>query len=327
MPASDPPQSLFCFHMLAADKVAFPEHFPSFLYEKALPDPLQCAHLKQFGQIQPVPVLQSAADRYQLLGAYGLFTAIKAAGGREVLCQILPRSLPPSQRFPLQALLNLQALQVSPVLRACLLQEARLSLSEEDTLALLPLMGEKGQPYVLRELLSLLELSPAALLALHKGGLTRKASRRLVDFSWEEQELLVHLITTYQIGGSKQQNLIEMLGELRKRHQKPIQAWIGRDLTEEEGHVGRENAPQHLHKLMQSLQEQCFPSLMQAEKDFHAFVRKTHLPAGASLAHSPSFENPGLELCLEFPDTETFLLHWEAIRNAYCPGRGAAPQD
>ena len=81
------------------------------------------------------------------------------------------------------------------------------------------MMGYKEKLHIPRDLISLLELHPTAQLGLHKGVLSLRAGKKLLLFPSEDQRVLFELINELQLGGSKQQKLIDLILELTKRLQ------------------------------------------------------------------------------------------------------------
>jgi ParB family transcriptional regulator, chromosome partitioning protein len=126
--------------------------------------------LRQFGQTVPLLVWQQNEKQYQILAHYSSFAAINSLKIDEVICQVLPFSTPPVDRYSLQILHGLSAPQASPILQARLLQEARQNLTDRELFSLLAMMGYKPQRYKLDELTDLLLLSPSAIMAVHGWG-------------------------------------------------------------------------------------------------------------------------------------------------------------
>lgn len=315
-------QTVFSFQAVALERVHFPPALPDFLVE-ALAVPEMCDHLARFGQLQPLPALQLAPDVYRLIGGYTVFASMRRLGKDAVLCQVMQAAKDPLHEYTLRVLLDATALQASPVLCACLLREAQEDLNRDEILSLLPHMGYKAQNAVLEHLLRLLDLTPLALLALHQGQLTMKSALRLLDFSSSEQELLLRCILACQLGGSKQQKLVDMLRELGRRHDRNIAYWLEAWLVEHEGNPS--NRPQHLQNFFCFLQEQCSPALSQAEKDFSAFVRDLKPCAGVQLRHSPCFEDSGIDVSVQFSDREAVRKHWQKIRELALLASETAP--
>ena len=301
----------YSFQFIDRQLIDFPDDFLRFLHDGPV-EPMELKKLQEFGQLHPLLVQKQAENQYHLLAGYPYFTAIKILGQEKVACQILPPSISPVTLYSLQILHGLSAPQASPILQAHLLRKAQHELPEEELLPLLSLMGYKPQRYKLKELSDFLELAPSAILALHRGILSQKSAKQLALLLPEDQRSLVHLISIYRLGGSKQQKLVEMVVELVRRGNRPVGEIVDKWLPDQEMTSG--NIPQHLQGLLQTLHEQCYPDKTAAEKKFKALVQELQTSGEISLVHSLSFEDESIEVRLRFADIAALKERWGRIK-------------
>jgi ParB family chromosome partitioning protein len=302
-------QPSFQFQVLDMQVVDYPVDFPRFLYEGPVA-PTLFDQLEHFGQLHPVLVQKTTEDRYQVLSEYSYFSALKALGLEKISCQILPLSMPAAWVFSCRILHDSSHLR-SPIMQAYLLQEASKALPEEEVLPLLPLMGHKPQRYKLKELTGLLRLEASAIFTMHQGILAQKIGKQLSLLHHEDQHHVIDLITTYRLGGSKQQKMVEMITELTLRHNKPVREIIQDWLPDTKNN---NNMPQQLHGLLQYLYEQCYPSKTEAERKFKELMQELQPPKGITIAHSPSFEDESVEVLLTFNNAAIVKKNWERIK-------------
>jgi ParB family transcriptional regulator, chromosome partitioning protein len=303
------------FKTISCQFIDHPDTFIRSLHDS--PDSLLVDRLQLFGQTVPLLVWQQAEKQYQLIACYSSFTAITSLGIKKVTCQVLPLSTPPILLYSLQILHGLMAPQASPILQAYLLQQARNELTDKETFSLLSLMGHKPQRYKLDELIDLLRLSPSAVVALHRGILSPKTGKLFKLLSHEDQELLVRLISTYQLGGSKQQKLVEMVTELSLRENKPVQILIREWLPAADQTFVEENAPQRFERLLQTLYELYWPEKSTMEKNFQQLVQGLQIPEGVTIKPSPSFEDEGVEMRLRFANIEALKEKWRKMKTIF----------
>jgi len=298
--------------LLDLQQVDFPDDFLRFLHDGVI-DTITLRNLQKFGQLYPLVVRQQPGNQYQILANYPYFSAIKMSGIKKITCQILPPAISPYILFSLQILHDLSSPQASPILQAHLFKKAQLALPEEDVLSLLSLMGCKPQRHKLKELTDLLQLEPTAILALHRGSLSRKLGKHFALLSHEDQRHLVNLINTYRLGGSKQQKIVEMVTELVLRDKITAGEIINKWLPDNEK-TSSENMPQQLNGLMQYLHEQCFPGKTAAERNFKKLVQELQPPEEITVEHSLSFEDEQLEVRLRFANGATLRKKWAEIK-------------
>lgn len=299
------------FQLIDHQFIDFPDDFLRFLHNRPI-EPVVLRNLQEFGQLYPLLVQQQTENQYYLLADYLYFSAINTLGIKKIVCQILSPSIPPVTIFSLQILNDLSSPQSSPILQAHLLRKAQHVITEKKLLSLLSLMGYQPQRYKLKELLDLLQLEPSSILALHLGSLSLKSAKQLSMHTPEDQRYLTNLISSYRLGGSKQQKLIEMVTELTLRDNKSIAEIVNRWNPEQE--TVAENMPQRLHSLMQNLHEQCHPDSAAAEKNFKKIVQELQPTGGVTIAHNLSFEDESLEVRLRFSNASKLKEKWEKIK-------------
>ena len=195
--------------------------------------------------------------------------------------------------------------------QAVFFQKAMLVLEEQDILALLPMLGLKAKPHIPGEFISLLDLEPAVQLGLHRGIISQRSGKKLSRFSLADQKDLAEVINTYQLGGSKQQKLIERFFQLTQREQVSVEILLGRWWDKEKDK--QLNGPQRTSSLLRWLDRECQPRLTQAEEAFRKFCNQLQLPAGVRLEHSLSFEEEQVTLSMDFSRKEKLAEIWPKI--------------
>ena len=154
--------------------------------------------------------------------------------------------------------------------QAIFFQKATLVLEEQEVLSLLPVLGLKAKPHIPGELISLLDLEPAVQLGLHRGIISQRSGKKLSRFSPVDQKQLAEVINTYQLGGSKQQKLIEHFFQLTQREQVSVEVLLGRWQDKEKDK--QLNGPQRASSLLRWLDRECQPRLTQAEEDIQKIL-------------------------------------------------------
>ncbi len=175
-------------------------------------------------------------------------------------------------------------------------------LTAEEVVSLLPLMGLKAKPHLPQQLISLLALESPVQEAIHRQIIGQRAARKLAQFSAPDQCTLVRVISTFQLGGSKQQQLIDRVFELGRRLQLTAEKMLSRWLEEEQDK--ELNRPQRAAAMLKWLQEECQPRLTAEQDNFKEYCTRLELPAGVRIHHTPSFETETVTLEIDFPDRQ-----------------------
>jgi hypothetical protein len=195
--------------------------------------------------------------------------------------------------------------------QAVFLQKARQVLREQDILTLLPILGLKAKPHIPEELIALLDLEPAVQLGLHNGVISQRSGKKLSRFAPADQKHLAEVIGEYQLGGSKQQNLIERFFQLTQREQVSVEVLLDRWQDKEKDK--QLNGPQRISSLLRWLDRKCQPRLTQAEEAFKKFCCQLQLPAKVRLEHSLSFEEEQVTLSMDFSTKEELAEIWPQL--------------
>ncbi|MCI5135527.1 MAG: hypothetical protein D3920_10750 [Candidatus Electrothrix sp. AW2] len=210
---------------------------------------------------------------------------------------------------------------LTPIEQAIFFQKAAAVLEKQNLLSFLPLLGLKPKPHIPGELISLLDLNLSVQQGIHEGRISQRSGKKLVRFSTGDQEKLADIIHEYQLGGSKQQKLLERCFQLTKREQISVKelldSWCDR-IKEK-----NLNGPQKTASLLRWLDQQYQPRLTKAEKEFKKFSAQLQLPVGVRLEHSLSFEEEQVTLHIDFSRKEELTKIWpklEALLKQYYSG-------
>ncbi|MHB8791125.1 MAG: ParB/RepB/Spo0J family partition protein [Desulfobulbaceae bacterium] len=294
---------------LAAATIDLADRTYFFSPEREHPAPHLVDSIREYGLLHPPLLQQRGGDRFIVIAGWKrLAAAITVLQWDTVPCIVAPADCPD---LHLHALLLEQSLLGKP-LSAPELSGFFANLCTicgiEDVLPLLAKLGYKPNRHQLDELLDLRNLSESALLALHRGILSSAGARKLLRLVRADQETLVAMIARFQLGGSKQQKLIELCTELLHREHRSVED-ITAPFLEELTMSRQMNIPQQAAALLSWLHGQCCPRSGQAESEFSRRVAQLNLPTTMQVDHSSSFEEDSVTLRLKFTD-------WEALQNA-----------
>ena len=276
-------------------------------------------NISSFGILQPPLLLEKQDRTFIVLSGRRRIAAYlqidKAQDCRHLTALVISfrEEKPEYQCHLLTTLLQHQLLggSLTVIEQAIFFQKATLVLEELDVLALLPMLGLKAKPHIPGELIALLDLEPAIQLGLHRGIIAQRSGKKLSRFSPADQKQLAEVINTYQLGGSKQQKLIERFFQLIQREQVSVEIlrdrWWAREKDKQL------NGPQKTSSLLRWLENECQPRLTQAEEEFKKFSNQLHLPAGVRLEHSRSFEEEQVTLNMDFGSKEELARIWPQL--------------
>lgn len=267
-----------------------------------------------FGIMHPLLVMEVADNhrKFNLLSGFKRLQVAIELKSLSVPCLVLSQQTEPFALYRYIALHKHLDNDVSPIEDALLLKQAQEHLDDQEILSLIKIIGYKPNKHQLNELLSLLNLEKTAINSIHKGKIPLKIGKKLNKLSQEDQYLLVGLIDKYHFGGSKQHNFVQMVIELAKRRQCPIEEILS--TWEHQGVTDAKNIPQQGSQLLEFLQQQCSPELVKAEKAFQLRIHQLQLPEHFRLQHSLSFEKDSCDLSITFDNINVLESKLDALK-------------
>lgn len=260
--------------------------------------------IRHFGILHP-PILKQQKNNIVIVaGRKRILAARLVRPGDKIMCLVIPEEVEEEFSYKLIVEETSCGRLLSLVEQATLFDNFLKLKPVEDALPLLVKLGYKPQKHIVDELVSLLTLGTATLLAIHNGIILPKSARKMRKLSTEDQELLVQLICSLHLGGSKQHKLIDYCTELIMRTNMPLRKLLHEFIT---GDIpdNNKNIPQQSSALLMWLHKECFPRSTKAEDEFRKAVTGLRLPDHIQLEHSPSFEDDSVTLSVKFPDLKT----------------------
>lgn len=200
--------------------------------------------------------------------------------------------------------------------QAIFFQKAAAVLEKQDLLSFLPLLGLKPKPHIPEEVISLLDLNISVQQGIHEGRISQRSGKKLSRFAPADQQQLAEIIDTYQLGGSKQNKLIERFFQLTQRKQVSVKELLKRwwNQKTERQENDQENGPQKIRSLLGWLDREYQPRLTEAEEEFKKFSAQLQLPADVRVEHSPSFEEEQITLSMNFTSKKKLAGIWPHIK-------------
>jgi hypothetical protein len=282
------------------------------------PDSELVDSITALGILHPPLLLEYRKDTFIVLSGRRRLHAVQTVDANNdlsITALIVQYSVQPFQHDPqfFKILLGHQLVgsRLSVIEQAVFLQKAIDFLEREEVIALLPMLGLKAKSHVPEQLISLLGLDVSVQVGLHRGIISQRSGKKLARFSQEDQKKIAEIIDEYQLGGSKQQKLIDQVFQLSKRERISAEKLLGRWCEREKDK--QLNGPQRIASLLKWLDQECQPRLSQADAKFRQFRSQLKLPSGVRVEHSPAFEEERVTLSMDFSSREELACVWPKI--------------
>ncbi len=266
--------------------------------------------IKKFGIITP-PLLQYVEDGYIIVSGRRRIKTARLLKLPDIPCSILPADIPLKEKSEYLLVHSRTGAELSVIERAVFFAKVVEELTLAEKISLLPYLGLKPQTYHIIEMRKYLALEEIAINGLHEGWIRPKTGLKLLQLQDRcDREAVVHLIKSFQFGGSKQQKLVNNAIELVRRTRQPFATLIKKW---QHGCNDGANKPQQGAALLQMLKEKCSPRLAAAQDQFRQFQQGLQLPKNVTLKHTESFEDDTINLSISFEDNDKLLNTWKDI--------------
>ncbi len=300
------PQSAFSFQPVSPASIVADMQWSLHPWEEDIPAELEDS-FRNSGILTPPCLIPRGGDTFILLTGYKrLRFWMQENPQKSIVCRRFHAT--PATRQCLAIALDDQRFgnkELSLAEQARFIQLASTVLPEmekEGLAGLLPLLGLKKNPQLLRNLLALAREPQELLQAAHRGEISLQIYSELRKLKQQDRTALLTLFSRLRLGGGKQRRFLLQLRDCAYTHAQSIA-----DLLQQQDFlniVEHRNLTisqkiQHLSSLLQAMLQ---PSLHSEEKSFQEQVRKLELPENYALEHSPSFEKDEITLRITFAD-------------------------
>jgi hypothetical protein len=260
------------------------------------------------------PLLLEEDNRYLVVAGVEFLPRNLQAAGALLTALVIDRTMIPRPVEIFTLLLHYCRIHtpLSPMEQGECLARMHEFLTEPELIEVLPLLGHGKKKHLVDELMGLRGLDRSVQLCLHEGLLNLRSAAKISRLAGGDQQTIVSLVREFQLGGTKQQQLIERMTELSKRLQCRCEDLVTRWREEEKER--QLNGPQRAASLLRWLDHNCFPQYRAAEQEFSRFCKTLQLPATVRVEHEVSFENDRITLCMDFANRDQLAEQWPKIR-------------
>ena len=264
--------------------------------------PALLASLARFGPLHPPILRRKNNDLYQIVTGHQRLTALRDQLHHSAAnCLLLPSTATEQEALAVALEEILIRRPVTAMERAAFFARIlRYQGKAEAAAAFLPLLGMNPSTFLLDQQLRLVDLEEPLAIAVQQGRLHEAVAHELLEVGFAERLALFEIIDYLQLSVGNQKKLVGICRELAKRENCTILHLLGNAEIRAILDHPEANPPQKAANLLRHLTERQFPQLSAAEERFRQFTAGLHLPKGAALNHTQSFEDDKLQLTLEF---------------------------
>ncbi|MBN1104589.1 MAG: ParB N-terminal domain-containing protein [Deltaproteobacteria bacterium] len=198
---------------------------------------------------------------------------------------------------------NLPTREFNDVEKAMVLDRLLQCHAREEVISFfMPLLGLPSRDPLLETYLQSGSLGGEIKLALARKQVSLQTIRLLLDMDEDARFALSDWLLELKFSDSYQQKFIEYIDDISHREGLRVRQVLSEDGLLALLHDEKQNQPQKIRAIMESLRQRRFPDLTRAEKAFRYRVRALKPPTDVRIEHPPGFESPGYRLEVRFSD-------------------------
>jgi len=272
--------------------------------------------ISKYGILHPPIVKENSPAFYSIVAGRKRLLALKSLQAEAACsCLIISRQLPEIDVFHILLEETRLTRHLTTAEKAVFLQKIAPITDEKKIVdEFLPRLGLPPDPFLMKQVLMLLDLEDPVLQDIHQGYIHERVALEFVPLSPPDRRALFALITSLHLSVSNQKKLLTICRELASRENTSIAALLDHDAVHEIVTHQDANPPQKTKKLMTWLTRRHMPRSRQAEDEFNHFTTTLRLPSNVSVGHTPFFENDAVTLAITFNDRKSLQHAWEKIR-------------
>ena len=280
--------------------------------------------IRDRGQITPLVLRDGRGGKHELVCGFGRVEAMRALGTAQATAQILPSSTTDLDCLLLALHDNAYGRGFNVAEAASALVKLREAGCAAPMLRseVAPLLGLPRSDKVVASYVQIAALPSCVHEALAKGSMRKEHALALCELDEQDRVWFCeHVLARAECTASELKEICARIVELKIRESSDIQGvlaqagWSALVAT----------APNHRHAaqaLRAALARARFPALTSAEEAYARAARAMRLPAGASLCHSPHFEDDAVTLRARLSTVAELEALGQALLSACGDGRG-----
>ena len=263
------------------------------------------ASIQAVGLLVPLRLESCRSSKLRVVSGFRRLKIAHELGIDELPCIVLPFQAP-VETFRQALWENLGCRALSDLEKAAALYKLKLTfgLSESELIGqFLPILGLTADRHHLKRYLDIAQLPRIVQQAMTSGTLLTDVALGLSKWRTSEQGFFIRIVSTYQMGRNKQNELFELLDELRSlKGCDVVSLW---ELSgANEFHENQQLSPQdRMMGIKSELRCLRYPRLSDHEKRFQSLTRSLKLPSGVKLDVPRYFEGSQIDIrmCADSP--------------------------
>jgi len=259
----------------------------------------------RFGVLNAPYVIKGFESRYTVVTGYRRLLALRELDWPEVVCHLLPASIPPLEALLLNLYDNIVHRKMNEIEKAMVLVRLNRFVKQEAlTREFMPMLEIPANSYNLDILLRVPELEKQVRISIATQRISLRVAGLMMTLDSADRLKVNELFMVLRLSFNQQWEVIQWIVEIAGREGRSPKEILEEDALSEIMNNSEMSNPIKSKTIVKILRKRRFPSVVKAETAFKKGVSRLSLPQGAKIIPPPFFEGKKYRLEIGFTQGE-----------------------
>ena len=261
--------------------------------------------IERFGVLNAPYVIKDSESRYTVVTGYRRLLAVRELGWPEVVCHVLPSSIPPFEALLLNLHDNIVHRKMNEIEKAMVLVRLNRFIEQEVLIKeFMPMLGIPANKQNLDIFLQVPKFEEQIRISIATQRISLRVAGFMMTLDSGDRLKVNELFTGLKLSFNQQWELVQWIVEIASREGRSPKEILEDDAVMDIVNNSEMSNPIKSKKIVKILRKRRFPSVVKAESAFKKGVSRLSLPQGMKILPPPFFEGKKYRLELEFSQGE-----------------------
>ena len=270
--------------------------------------------IERFGVLNAPYVIKGSESRYTVVTGYRRLLAARELDWPEVVCHVLPASIPPLEALLLNLYDNIVHRKMNEIEKAMVLLRLNRFVKREALIKeFMPMLGIPANKYNLDILLRMPELEEQVRISIATQRISLRVAGLMMTLDSADRLKVNELFTVLRLSFNQQWEVIQWIVEIASREGRSPKEILEDDAVTGVMNSSKMSNPIRSKTIVKILRKRRFPSVVKAETAFKKGVSRLSLPQGLKITPPPFFEGKRYTLEIGFSQGEELKEKVESL--------------
>ncbi|UCH06839.1 MAG: ParB N-terminal domain-containing protein [Deltaproteobacteria bacterium] len=270
--------------------------------------------IERFGVLNAPYVIKDSESRYTVVTGYRRLLALRELGWPEVVCHVLPSSIPPLEALLLNLYDNIVHRKMNEIEKAMVLVRLNRFVKQDALIKeFMPMLGIPANKQNLDIFLQVPKLEEQIRISIATQRISLRVAGVMMTLDSGDRLKVNELFTGLKLSFNQQWEAIQWIVEIASREGRLPKEILEDDAVMDIVNNSEMSNPIKSKTIVKILRKRRFPSVVKAENAFKKGVSRLSLPQGLKIIPPPFFEGKKYRLEIGFSQGEELKEKVESL--------------